>query len=339
MVGFVYLGTSAGCDDSSSLSAIPPGKEVSAEGVVTPVFEKSSGFSSSGPYVPTVTPLDSPLGSSKGIPSELEAVWEAWALLNREHIDRESFDPEEFEEFVTTDMPDEFEDMYMEEFEEFETFEDAFMEEPEDMEIPEEFEEMEMTEEFEEMEVVEEEFEEMEPMEEEFEEMEVAEEETIDMEVEEEENTMDMEGEDENEEMEVAEDEESMEDTEGTDEEPESEVAEESEPEERTQEVAKNEEEEIGEDDIDAGEVTDGKITILDEAALAREKAEKINDIKETTINFASKHHQFKRLKDGISKYTNWLDEAETRLSELKSLKKDFVLQSKESTHGLVMKT
>ena len=71
-----------------------------------------------------------------------------------------------------------------------------------------------------------------------------------------------MEGEDENEEMEVAEDEESMEDTEGTDEEPESEVAEESEPEERTQEVAANEEEEIGEDDIDAGEVTDGKITV-----------------------------------------------------------------------------
>ena len=160
--------------------------------------------------------------------------------------------PEEFEEFVTTDMPDEFEDMYMEEFEEFETFEDAFMEEPEEMEMIEEFEEMEMTEEFEEME----------PMEEEFEEMEVAEEETIDMEVEEEENTMEMEGEDENEEMEVAEDEESMEDTEGTDEEPESEVAEESEPEERTQEVAANEEEEIGEDDIDAGEVTDGKITV-----------------------------------------------------------------------------
>ena len=99
-------------------------------------------------------------------------------------------------------------------------------------------------------------------MEEEFEEMEVAEEETIDMEVEEEEDVVEMEGEDKNEEMEVAEDEESMEDTEGTDEEPESELAEESDPEERTQEVVANEEEEIGEDDIDAGEVTDGKITV-----------------------------------------------------------------------------
>ena len=104
MVGFVYLCIFAGCDSSSSLNAIPPGKEISAEGGLTPVLKESSSFSSSGPYVPTVTPLDSPLGSSKGIPSELEAVWEAWALLNREHIDRESFDPEEFEEFAIKGM-------------------------------------------------------------------------------------------------------------------------------------------------------------------------------------------------------------------------------------------
>ena len=98
----------------------------------------------------------------------------------------------------------------------------------------------------------------------------MAEEETVDMEMEEEENVIEMEGEDESEEMEVAEDEESMEDTEGTDEETESEVAEESEPEERAQEVAANEEEEIGEDNIDAGEITDGKITISKEIKIGK---------------------------------------------------------------------
>ena len=66
--------------------------EVPSTGDLTPSGSVPESTSSSAPYQPTVTPLDIPLGSSKGTPSELEAVWEAWALLNRDHIDRESFD-------------------------------------------------------------------------------------------------------------------------------------------------------------------------------------------------------------------------------------------------------
>jgi len=78
--------------------------EVPSTGDLTPSGSVPEITSSSAPYQPTVTPLDIPLGSSKGTPSELEAVWEAWALLNRDHIDRESFDSEEFEEFAIKGM-------------------------------------------------------------------------------------------------------------------------------------------------------------------------------------------------------------------------------------------
>ena len=54
--------------------------------------------SSTPPYIPKLNEENIDLGSSKGTPSELEAVWEAWAILNKEHVDRNSFDSEEFEE-------------------------------------------------------------------------------------------------------------------------------------------------------------------------------------------------------------------------------------------------
>lgn len=53
---------------------------------------------SNAPYLPKLNEENIDLGSSKGTPSELEAVWEAWAILNKEHVDRNSFDSEEFEE-------------------------------------------------------------------------------------------------------------------------------------------------------------------------------------------------------------------------------------------------
>lgn len=53
---------------------------------------------SSAPYSVTSTFPEEKLGSSEGTPKELEAVWEAWTLLNKEHIDRASFEPETFEE-------------------------------------------------------------------------------------------------------------------------------------------------------------------------------------------------------------------------------------------------
>ena len=61
---------------------------------------QESSMSESFPLAPISQPLDKPLGSSKGTPKELGAVWEAWALLNRDHLDKASFNAEQFEEFA-----------------------------------------------------------------------------------------------------------------------------------------------------------------------------------------------------------------------------------------------
>ena len=47
---------------------------------------------------PTVSPLTQPLPAPDGVPEELKTVWEVWALLTREHVDRTNFDPEVFTE-------------------------------------------------------------------------------------------------------------------------------------------------------------------------------------------------------------------------------------------------
>tara|TARA_R110002020_G_scaffold78950_5_gene198231 strand:+ start:2914 stop:4689 length:1776 start_codon:yes stop_codon:yes gene_type:complete len=238
---------------------------------------------------------------------EMEFNDDMYFEMEEEFVEMEM--PEAFEEFDMTMMPeDSFEDMYMEEFEEFETFEDAFME------TPEEFEEMEMTEEFEEMEMfdtamemeeefvemeapeeftemeMEEEFEEVAEMEEEFEEMEaVEEEETVDMGVEEEEDVVEM-GE-ENEETEVVENEESMENTEEGTDESETEVAEESESEDSPQEVVENEEETVGKDDIRGGEVVDNRVTVSKDIKIGKIEVGEIKvavnprDIFKETVN------------------------------------------------------
>ena len=67
---------------------------------------------SSAPYPMTSTLPKEQLGSSKGTPRELEAVWEAWSLLNKEHIDRASFEPETFEESAIKGLIDSVEDTH-----------------------------------------------------------------------------------------------------------------------------------------------------------------------------------------------------------------------------------
>jgi|TARA_B100000959_G_scaffold43848_2_gene44171 carboxyl-terminal processing protease len=52
------------------------------------------------------------LGSSEGTPRELEAVWEAWSLLNKEHIDRETFEAGTFEESAIKGLIDSVEDTH-----------------------------------------------------------------------------------------------------------------------------------------------------------------------------------------------------------------------------------
>ena len=71
------------------------------------------GYSeASAPYSIASEPTKSDLGSSQGTPKELEAIWEAWALLNREHIDRASFDSNTFEESAIKGLIDAVEDTH-----------------------------------------------------------------------------------------------------------------------------------------------------------------------------------------------------------------------------------
>ena len=77
------------CGDSISISEDSEKKDVSNS---IPIMSGSS------PYLPKVNEIDIDLGDSKGSPKELEAVWEAWAILNKEHVDRNTFNADEFEE-------------------------------------------------------------------------------------------------------------------------------------------------------------------------------------------------------------------------------------------------
>ena len=67
---------------------------------------------SSAPYPMTSTIPKEQLGSSEGTPRELEAVWEAWSLLNKEHIDRATFEAGTFEESAIKGLIDSVEDIH-----------------------------------------------------------------------------------------------------------------------------------------------------------------------------------------------------------------------------------
>ena len=71
-----------------------------------------SDSGTSGPYFITPTPKEGSLGSSKGTPSELISVWEAWAFLNDEHVDKDLFNSAEFEEFAIKGMLEAIDDPY-----------------------------------------------------------------------------------------------------------------------------------------------------------------------------------------------------------------------------------
>jgi len=67
---------------------------------------------SSAPYPIASTIPKEQLGSSEGTPRELEAVWEAWSLLNKEHIDRATFEAGTFEESAIKGLIDSVEDIH-----------------------------------------------------------------------------------------------------------------------------------------------------------------------------------------------------------------------------------
>ena len=78
----------------------------------TPLATPPGYSEASAPYSIASEPPKSDLGSSQGTPKELEAIWEAWALLNREHIDRASFDSNTFEESAIKGLIDAVEDTH-----------------------------------------------------------------------------------------------------------------------------------------------------------------------------------------------------------------------------------
>ena len=78
----------AACGSDTPVVNTPPPKAVAAaEDVTSDPF----GF-------PEVVPLEEPLEAPAGIPEELKTVWEVWALLTSEHVDRSQMDPEVFNE-------------------------------------------------------------------------------------------------------------------------------------------------------------------------------------------------------------------------------------------------
>ena len=53
-----------------------------------------------------VVPLDEPLEAPSEVPEELQAIWEVWAILTREHVDRSELEPEAFTEAAIRGMLD-----------------------------------------------------------------------------------------------------------------------------------------------------------------------------------------------------------------------------------------
>lgn len=53
-----------------------------------------------------VVPLDEPLEAPSEVPEELQAIWDVWAILTREHVDRSEIDPEAFTEAAIRGMLD-----------------------------------------------------------------------------------------------------------------------------------------------------------------------------------------------------------------------------------------
>ncbi len=53
-----------------------------------------------------VVPLDEPLEAPSEVPKDLQAIWDVWAILTRDHVDRSELDPEAFAEAAIRGMLD-----------------------------------------------------------------------------------------------------------------------------------------------------------------------------------------------------------------------------------------
>ncbi len=82
----------AACQGSPS-SAVTP---------TSPAQAPTSVTSDSG--LPQVVPPEQPLEAPSEVPEELKAIWEAWAYLTRDHVDRSKLDPKVFTEAAIQGM-------------------------------------------------------------------------------------------------------------------------------------------------------------------------------------------------------------------------------------------
>ncbi len=95
LVAVAILGAACGTDvEEPSASAPAPAAPAAAPEVsatdLSPSFE--------------VVPLDEPLEAPSEVPEELQAIWDVWAILTREHVDRSELDPEAFAEAAIRGM-------------------------------------------------------------------------------------------------------------------------------------------------------------------------------------------------------------------------------------------
>ena len=77
----------AACGSDAPVVNTPPPQVVTTDDGTTDLL----GF-------PEAVPLEQPLEAPSGIPEELATVWEVWALLTSEHVDRSQMDPDVFAE-------------------------------------------------------------------------------------------------------------------------------------------------------------------------------------------------------------------------------------------------
>ena len=88
--GVVLLGTiltalllGACSDEAKEEAPVPAAASVSTE------VEAGS----SGPFMAEIMEPEEPLVAPSEVPEELKTIWEVWALLTREHVDRAELDP------------------------------------------------------------------------------------------------------------------------------------------------------------------------------------------------------------------------------------------------------
>lgn len=99
MAAAILVGTTLFAACQPDPAAISPAAQA-------PVIEQPASVAAAAdlPEVPQVVQLEVPLEAPKGVPEELETVWEVWALLTREHVDRTDFDPDLFTEAAIRGM-------------------------------------------------------------------------------------------------------------------------------------------------------------------------------------------------------------------------------------------